>query len=449
MVNLLPDQSKKEAERPRKKNEPVEIKLIRPNVGKFPQPEIKKDPVEHNYKGSLIDERAGDGKSSFFVRLKNIFKRSPHQETNSAVASDLAEKWPGSDISQKRSSLPSEAAINFRKPEVSVEGNFPKTNNSAFSGLRNPIVADRHETKPTPAVGIRNPFLSDNKVSSTDSAWPKNNFNKESVLFVPPAEKTETNSNQEKEGFFPQKVSSSTTPETSQTKKFEASGTNLPVQGFPVGQRFAQNPVAKPVGGESGWSLPQSGNKGIDLPDVSLSPEKIMILPRLVKSRVVTVLIWFLFFTIILTVCWWWNNDQLAILVKNTKIFQGKILAVEKEIAPLIEVKERTLSIERKFSRAQNVFNKHIYWTKFFSLLEKYTSANVSYNGLAANTSGVIHLNASTVDLPTLGGQILLLKTASDFVSKVDVSNIIVKTGQEVTFSLDLVLNQNLFYANR
>ena len=208
-----------------------------------------------------------------------------------------------------------------------------------------------------------------------------------------------------------------------------------------------ERPTSKKL--EEEWTLPKQADEGGGvLPEVNLSPGKIVILPRTVRTSLISLLVGTMVSLFIFTGIWWWTNNYLKESLGKVKAVQEEIKTVEKEIEPYLEVKQRIANIENKFGKAQRVLGGHIYWTNFFILLEKYTVPEVSFNGFSGNTSGSIHLNAGTLSLPSVGRQMLALKEASDFVEKVEVSNIVM-SDKGVTFGLELILKPNVFYLSR
>ena len=202
-------------------------------------------------------------------------------------------------------------------------------------------------------------------------------------------------------------------------------------------------------GTEEEWTLPkQVGEEAGILPEVSLSPEKIVIFPRAVRKNLIFLLISIMIFSFIFTSAWWWTNDYLKKSLKEIKIAQEEIKTVEEEVESYLEVKKKIANIETKFGQAQRVLKNHIYWTRFFTLLEKYTVPEVFYSGFSGNTSGSIHLNGGTLSLQAVGRQMLAFKEASDFVEKAEISNITM-SAQGVTFNLELILKPDIFYLGK
>jgi len=196
---------------------------------------------------------------------------------------------------------------------------------------------------------------------------------------------------------------------------------------------------------EEEWTLPKIEEEKKDLPEISLAPSKIVILPRMVRKQTLIFLISMTLMLLAFTLIWWWTNKNLENSVEKINKIQVEIEAVEKEIEPLEGVKQKIAGIEAKFGKAQKVLVNHLYWTNFFKLLEKHTIPEVFFRGFSANVSGSIHLNAQAKDLPSVGRQIIALQEAGEFIEKVDVSNINVG-GEAVTFSLEITLKPDVFF---
>lgn len=111
------------------------------------------------------------------------------------------------------------------------------------------------------------------------------------------------------------------------------------------------------------------------------------------------------------------------------------------------EMRALTASIER----IESLLKRHIYWTNFFALLEKYTLPDVHYDGLSATTNGSINLSAHGSSFETVSKVIKHLnsKDAKEFVTAAAIASATRSSsefGSEVSFSIDLTLNSDLFY---
>lgn len=123
------------------------------------------------------------------------------------------------------------------------------------------------------------------------------------------------------------------------------------------------------------------------------------------------------------------------------------IIETEKSLLTFQDSVQRINDTGKEIERVYDLLNKHIYWTNFFTLLEKYTLAEVTFAGFAAANNGALTLNATAPDFQSMAKQLKILQTeeAKEFVSSVDISGgTQAETG--VNFSMSLVLNPNLFY---
>jgi len=126
-------------------------------------------------------------------------------------------------------------------------------------------------------------------------------------------------------------------------------------------------------------------------------------------------------------------------------------------------VQEKNIILQDKLLAINKLLTKHIYWTKFFGLLEKYTLDNVYYSEFTADTSGKFMLPAiaaigsgSTIEeqiadsYRKVAQQITAFEKASDFVKQVKVNNLEVVSGDKagikgVKFDINLTLNDGVF----
>lgn len=101
------------------------------------------------------------------------------------------------------------------------------------------------------------------------------------------------------------------------------------------------------------------------------------------------------------------------------------------------------------------LLSKHIYWTNFFRLLEKYTLADVYYDGVALTAKGgTFTLSAHGPDFNTVTRELQFMnsKDAQEFVTKAVITSAkrakAADGTERVNFSMDLTLNPNVLYYN-
>lgn len=109
-------------------------------------------------------------------------------------------------------------------------------------------------------------------------------------------------------------------------------------------------------------------------------------------------------------------------------------------------------ALGNRIDNVAQLLNRHIYWTNFFDLLEKYTLPDVYYDGVAAGTNGTFSLSAHGSSFATVSRQLMLLQSpeASEFVERAEITSATQSEGlngvPEVAFAIQITLNPNLFY---
>lgn len=127
-------------------------------------------------------------------------------------------------------------------------------------------------------------------------------------------------------------------------------------------------------------------------------------------------------------------------MVNNIAAIEAKLLSFEK-------ISTEINDLGKEIKLIYEALGKHVYWTNFFSLLEKYTLTEVHYGGFSAANNGALTLDATAPDYYTVAKQLKILQTeeASEFVSAVNISSASL-TEFGVSFAIEFTLNPNLFY---
>ncbi len=126
-----------------------------------------------------------------------------------------------------------------------------------------------------------------------------------------------------------------------------------------------------------------------------------------------------------------------------------RIEEVDRELARLNTVKRSAATLHAATLQAQQLLSTHIYWTRFFAGLEKYTVDTVFYRGLSADRSGRLTLVASSRDFRSVARQLLAFRNASDFVREVSITSAAVHESggtAYVDFTASITLTDDVFY---
>ncbi len=139
--------------------------------------------------------------------------------------------------------------------------------------------------------------------------------------------------------------------------------------------------------------------------------------------------------------------DEQKIIGKQNEQKQ-QISEIEKNMLSFSELNKNISILGQEIRLVQDALNKHIYWTHFFSLLEKYTVSDVYYSGLAVGTNGGLTLNASTNSYDSVAKQLKVLNSekAQEFVEEASITSAKQDKDGTVSFQIILSLNQELFY---
>lgn len=128
---------------------------------------------------------------------------------------------------------------------------------------------------------------------------------------------------------------------------------------------------------------------------------------------------------------------------------EQQIAAIERELVPLAPKKQAVAAFQKNISNILNLLSTHLYWTKFFSGLEKYTVRSVYFTGMNADQSGRMTLGAQAADYASVARQLIAFESADDFVKDVSITsaNMSEAGGRStVSFSVTITLADNVFF---
>ncbi len=112
-----------------------------------------------------------------------------------------------------------------------------------------------------------------------------------------------------------------------------------------------------------------------------------------------------------------------SILEKIQKLRSDRSV-VETDISELRPRQREAVEMNRRLTIAADLLDQHIYWTKFFEKLEKYTIDDVYYTGaMTGSLEGQMTLTAVGSSFASPARQLLVLQQASDFVTDVTITS--------------------------
>ncbi|MDI3496495.1 MAG: hypothetical protein PWQ35_516 [Patescibacteria group bacterium] len=114
----------------------------------------------------------------------------------------------------------------------------------------------------------------------------------------------------------------------------------------------------------------------------------------------------------------WWQKDEEARLAGT----QAQIKTISGEIATMRESAKDALSYQAKTKEIEGLFANHIYWTNFFSWLEKNTLSTVSFNAFSGDLEGEYSLSGTANTFAEVSWQAKKMLEAP-FVKEVEILN--------------------------
>lgn len=178
--------------------------------------------------------------------------------------------------------------------------------------------------------------------------------------------------------------------------------------------------------------------------DISLMPEKVVIIPRIIYSRTLVLIAVLIVIATAFSIIWLYSGWHFEKIKNGIEEIEREMKLVEVQTLPLLAIRNEVAELEANAVRAEKILNNHIYWTKFFGLLEKYTTADVYFGDFSANTSGIVRLDSVGRDLISIARQIVVFSQAEDFVKEVSVSDV-AKTPIGIKATFSLVLASDVF----
>ena len=178
--------------------------------------------------------------------------------------------------------------------------------------------------------------------------------------------------------------------------------------------------------------------------DISLMPKKSAIIPRIIRSRLLILITSFVIIIPAFVLVWLYTNYHFEKMRNEVMVVEREMQFLKAKSEPLLKIRDEIMNLEVQSARTEKILKDHIYWTKFFSLLETYTVPDVYFGDFTADTSGVVRLDVVGRDLISIARQIIAFSQARDFVKEVTASNV-GKISKGITASFSLVLEDKVF----
>lgn len=109
-------------------------------------------------------------------------------------------------------------------------------------------------------------------------------------------------------------------------------------------------------------------------------------------------------------------------IISTTEERQAEIAAIDQQLKTLGPSREKAVQLDKDLGQIVQMLDTHTYWTKYFSLIEKYTIDTVLFRSVTADLSGRMTLSASGPDYRSVARQLIAFQEAKDLVETVSIT---------------------------
>ena len=133
-------------------------------------------------------------------------------------------------------------------------------------------------------------------------------------------------------------------------------------------------------------------------------------------------------------------------------LIQGDINKLNDQIKDYDQLLVDARELQEKLTQVENLLGQHIYWTKVFDALQKYTIDEVFFTNFAASQGGGLTMSAIGRDYHSVARQLKSFQEASDFISEVEIGSASASRDPEtkeilfVEFDVNVRFQPEIFY---
>ncbi len=134
-------------------------------------------------------------------------------------------------------------------------------------------------------------------------------------------------------------------------------------------------------------------------------------------------------------------------ILKKIEVVRTERATVDQSISALKPVQREALAVRQKTTLVRELFDTHVYWTKFFDKLEQYTIDDVYYTGaFNGSLAGQITLTAVGTSFSSPARQLIAFREATDFVSEVSITGATASQADEATLLPGQIASQQVSF---
>jgi len=139
---------------------------------------------------------------------------------------------------------------------------------------------------------------------------------------------------------------------------------------------------------------------------------------------------------------------------RQVKDAQARIEGLDSQIKVYEEDLEKMRDVQDQLTLVDSLLGQHLYWSKIFESLEKYTIEDVYYKDFAATNNGSLNLSAVGRNYTSVARQLVSFEQAADFVkdTKITSANLEITeiegigSTSKVNFSIILSIKEEVFF---
>ncbi|HBA36671.1 TPA: hypothetical protein DCZ15_02230 [Candidatus Falkowbacteria bacterium] len=142
----------------------------------------------------------------------------------------------------------------------------------------------------------------------------------------------------------------------------------------------------------------------------------------------------------------WWEKQEIA----QAQALNESVAEINREVGRFKEQAEAAVAYKEKSVAFSNLLSNHVYWTNFFSWLERNTLSTVQYSEFSGDLSGTYNLGAKASSFADVSWQVKaflndpLTRQATVELAEAE-KNVDGGQSNEISFDLSLKVNPEIF----
>ncbi|MBI3290686.1 hypothetical protein HYZ76_00220 [Candidatus Falkowbacteria bacterium] len=186
--------------------------------------------------------------------------------------------------------------------------------------------------------------------------------------------------------------------------------------------------------------------------DINLIPQDLIKYPETMLPKVLWRFSGIIFSAILIVtaiyfgILWYQFN-----ITRQIAVLENEIKSLDIKIAGYEEDRLEALDLQKRLQLIRELLDKHIYWTQFFSLLERHTISDVYYTNFSMAGRDKLVISAVGKDYKSVAQQLVAFQEAGDFVKSVRIDSAAADVNPEaggyagVKFNINLEFLPNIF----